>query len=188
MLDGDRSCWSEVSRAWGYQRHLLVVTGSEPTDTIDHDSTDTLDDVWQAHGPAALRYATVLVGPHDAHDITVDAFLRVTRSPGWAAIEHPRRYLLRAVTNAAHDHHRRRERRWTRDLAALTPTEASPVEPAVDVIRQLSRLSVQQRAVVFLTYWEDLSEPAVAELLHLSVGTVHRNLSRAREQLRKALQ
>jgi RNA polymerase sigma factor (sigma-70 family) len=152
------------------------VTGSEPTETIEYESTDLMDAVWQAHAPAALRYATVLVGPHDAHDITVDAFVRVSRSPGWAAVDHPGRYLMRAVTNAAHDHHRRRERRWARDLAALAPGDTPAVEPTIDVIRHLARLSVQQRAVVFLAYWEDLSEPAIAQLLGVSTGTVHRNL------------
>lgn len=143
--------------------------------------------IWRAHAPAALRYATVLVGPHDAHDVTVNAFLRIGQSPGWANVEHPRSYLMRAVTNHARDHRRQQERRWRRDLNAIGPTSTTTDEPGVDVRRQIARLSVAQRAVIFLAYWEDMTVPAIAELLGLSTGTVQRNLTRARDQLRKAL-
>ncbi len=40
-----------------------------------------VDDAWRTYGPAALRFATALVGSHDAHDITTNAFLRATRQP-----------------------------------------------------------------------------------------------------------
>ena len=48
-------------------------------------------------------------------------------------------------------------------------------------------LSVQQRAVTYLTYWHDLSVPQVAEALGVRDGTVRRQLARARARLRGAL-
>ena len=48
-------------------------------------------------------------------------------------------------------------------------------------------LSPQQRAVVFLTYWDDQGVDAVAELLGVSAGTVRRQLGRARRRLREVL-
>jgi RNA polymerase sigma factor (sigma-70 family) len=168
------------------------MTSTEPPTTQSDagrcDDGPDVDAFWRAHGVAALRYATVLVGPDHAHDITVDAFLRVTRSDDWASIRNPRAYLIRAITNQAHDHRRQQARRWRRDLAALAPTTTPGPESNVDIHRQIAQLSVQQRAVVFLAYWEDMTEPAIAALLGLSTGTVHRNLSRARARLRKALQ
>lgn len=146
-----------------------------------------LDAAWRQHGSAALRFATVLVGPDDAHDVTVTAFLQVTRSPAWATVDHRRAYLFRAVTNAAHDHRRQRERRWKRDIAAVLTDTVQTSEPQVDVRRQIAKLSLEQRAVIFLTYWEDMTEVSIAELLNLSTGTVHRNLTRAKFQLRKVL-
>lgn len=151
------------------------------------DSADDLDALWRAHGPTALRYATVLVGPNDAHDITADAFLRISRTTGWSGIDRPQAYLIRAVTNHARDLHRRRERRWRRDIAAVTASTTTTAEPSIDVLRQIAKLSVQQRAVIFLAYWDDMTEPAIASLLGVSTGTVHRTLVRARAQLRKVL-
>jgi RNA polymerase sigma factor (sigma-70 family) len=59
------------------------------------------------------------------------------------------------------------------------------VEP--EVRRSLDRLSVQQRAVTYLTYWHDLSPSSVAALLSISEGTVKRQLARARSTLREVL-
>lgn len=147
-----------------------------------------IEAIWRDHADAALRYATVLVGSADAYDVTADAFLRVTRTVGWASVEHPRAYLLRAVTNRAHDHRRQHARRVRRELATMTAdTVTTMPEPAVDLRRQIAALSVQQRAVIFLTYWEDMTVTAIADLLGLSTGTVHRTLDRARGQLRKAM-
>jgi RNA polymerase sigma factor (sigma-70 family) len=144
--------------------------------------------IWREHADAALRYATVLVGADDAHDIVADAFLQISHGIGWTAVEHPRTYLLRAVTNRAHDVRRQQGRRVRREQTNSAPEGIPIVEPAVDVRRHIAALSLQQRAVIFFTYWEDMTIPAIAEMLGLSSGTVHRNLTRARAQLRKALQ
>jgi RNA polymerase sigma factor (sigma-70 family) len=51
----------------------------------------------------------------------------------------------------------------------------------------VQRLSLRQRAVVFLTYWEDLGPASVAELLGISEGAVRRHLARARARLKEVL-
>ncbi len=40
-----------------------------------------VDDAWRAHGPGVARFATALVGPHDAHDVTTNTFLGIVRHP-----------------------------------------------------------------------------------------------------------
>ena len=67
-------------------------------------------------------------------------------------------------------------------------TEIDGHDPRSDrIIVALRSLSVQQRAVVHLTYWEDLTPAAVAERLGVSDGTVRRQLARGRDRLRKVL-
>jgi DNA-directed RNA polymerase specialized sigma24 family protein len=41
--------------------------------------------------------------------------------------------------------------------------------------------------VVYLTYWDDLTPTQIATLLHISEGSVKKQLARAREQLRRIL-
>ena len=89
------------------------------------------------------------------------------------------------------EHWRGLGRRQRRDVV-LVPAEAWPdlggPDPQSDrIIEALRSLSVQQRAVVHLTYWEDLTPAVVAERLGVSDGTVRRQLAHARDRLRKVL-
>ncbi len=57
----------------------------------------------------------------------------------------------------------------------------------VETLAAVARLSVQQRAAVFLTYWEDLAPEAVAAHMGVSVGAVKRHLARGRKRLGEIL-
>ena len=145
------------------------------------------DQLWRAHATDLLRFATVLVGPVDAHDITVEAFLRAAPVVDGETVTNPRAYLMRAVANHANDLRRSRERRWRRDLAAIGPAATLGPDTFLDVRRAVSSLSLAQRTVIYFVYWEDLSERDIATLLQVAPGTVRRHLVRARTHLRKAL-
>ena len=151
------------------------------------DDKKSIEERWNTLGPPALRFARVLVGAHDAHDVMSNAFLRVERSTGWTGIHDPQSYLFRAVRNEAQNFERSTRRRRQRDLTAI-PADTAPLqERDLDLVEAVQALSLRQRSMVYLAYWEDMTEAAVAETLDLSPGTVHRTLTRARTQLRKAL-
>ena len=158
---------------------------------IDHDPLGTSavssELLWREHGLAALRLATVLVGPADAHDVAVAAFLRADASRDRVEIIEFRRYLLRAVRNEARSGFRSLRRRRRRDLTAVPARDAEDRRADVDVRAAICQLSERQRTVLFLAYWEDMTEATIAETLGLSRGTVHRDLERARVRLREAL-
>jgi RNA polymerase sigma factor (sigma-70 family) len=62
------------------------------------------------------------------------------------------------------------------------------VDPiAADARTALAVLSLQQRTVVFLTYWADQTPADIAEVLDVSEGTVRKQLARARARLREVL-
>lgn len=60
-------------------------------------------------------------------------------------------------------------------------------ETSIDAHRALAALSEQQRAVVYLTYWDDQTPAQIAELLDVAEGTVRKQLARARDHLRRIL-
>ena len=155
---------------------------------IDQPSLTDSDALWREYGADLLRFATVLVGPADAHDVTVEAFLRASASILENAVVNERAFLMRSVSNQAHDLRRSRERRWRRDLAAVGPASAAAPDPLMDVRLAVSSLSLAQRTVVYFVYWEDLTERDIASLLDVSPGTVRRHLVRARVHLRRSLQ
>ena len=156
-------------------------------DIYESPSTDA-EQLWRAHAADLMRFATVLVGPADAHDIAVEAFLRAGAVAAGDTVTDPRAYLMRAVANRANDLRRSRERQWRRDLSAVGPSSTAGPDTFLDVRRAVSSLSLGQRTVIYFVYWEDLSERDIAALLQISPGTVRRHLVRARLHLRKALQ
>lgn len=141
--------------------------------------------LWNTHAVELVRYATLLVGPTDAPDVVSAAFEKVTA--GARPTSNARAYLFRAVTNCALDQQRSKRRRRARDLHAVLPTLGRQPDSDVDVRRAVAALSVRQRAAVYFTYWEDLDESHIAEVLGISSGSVRRHLARARAHLRKVL-
>ncbi len=145
------------------------------------------EQVYRSYAVELTRYATGLVGPFDAADVVTDACLRAFSSKNWPEVTNRRAYLYRAVLNVANDHHRSTLSRRLREMKTASPESALQPEVDVDVLRAVERLSVQQRAVVLLTYWADLSVESVAERMSVSPGAVKRHLARARKHLEEWL-
>jgi RNA polymerase sigma factor (sigma-70 family) len=149
--------------------------------------TVDLEAEYRTHVADLVRFATVLVGPHDANDVVNEAVTTTIARNSLAAVDDVRAYWFRAVANTSADWHRSRFRRHARELRsaerALTNETATPH----DARRVLAALSAQQQAVVYLTYWHDWPIDRVAEVLQVSDGTVRKQLARAREHLREVL-
>ncbi|HSO65265.1 MAG TPA: sigma-70 family RNA polymerase sigma factor [Ornithinibacter sp.] len=85
--------------------------------------------------------------------------------------------------------------RWRRHGAELAVAEIPEAARVVDsgtedrdaVVRLLARLPEQQRRVVVLRYYVDLSEQATADALSISVGSVKSAASRTLATLRAEL-
>ena len=130
------------------------------------------------------RFATSLVGPSDASDVVSGAVMKTMWSPSWENVRDHRAYLYRAVLNEARMLARSASRRRLREARVAVAAVAPDHDFRPDVAAAVARLSVQQRACVFLTYWEGLEQKEVAERLGIGVGSVKRHLSRARSRLK----
>jgi RNA polymerase sigma-70 factor (sigma-E family) len=135
-----------------------------------------------------LRFAHVLTGErHVAEDLVQDAFERAGTS--WARItrkEDPEGYLRRIIVNRYLN--RMRSLRRERLVADAPETGYVDREPTDDYAwRLLAELPRQQRAVLVLRFYLDLSDAQIADILACSVGTVKSNASRAMAKLRTSL-
>lgn len=145
------------------------------------------EEIYGKYADELLRFASTLVGPSLADDVLSRAVMRSFSSPGWATVEHPRAYLYRTVLNEARQIGRSDRRRVLREERSAPIERMDDRHVRVEVLDALRRLSLRQRAVIFLTYWGDLAVDDVARTLDISTSTVERELRHARRSLKELL-
>jgi len=131
-----------------------------------------------------VRTGYLLVGDRGhAEDLVQSALLRAMRS--WPQIESPDAYVRTTMVRLAG---RWGRRRWHGELPSpvLPDTAGTAVDTDItlDVRAALSRLPWQQRAVLVLRFYDDLTEAQIADALGCSVGTVKSRAYRALAALR----
>lgn len=154
-------------------------TSGVPGDVAPGFDAFYVDGLW-----SAARLAHLLTGSASAaQDIAQDAMVAVHQR--WAEIDNPSAYLRATVVNLS----RMAMRRWVRERRyARRRVETVTTNPEYDETwQQLRRLPAQQRAVIVLRFYEDLSLAEISELLSKPVGTVKSTLHRALENLREVL-
>ncbi len=126
-------------------------------------------------------------------DVLQEVFLRLARNAtGILHAANPRAYLLRLAHNLAIDTFRRRETRSRReaDFAAAALLEGGAVNsvPSADAAEQaLGGLPEEQRLVVHLKIWEDLTFAEIAEVLAIPANTAASRHRYALAKLRATL-
>jgi RNA polymerase sigma-70 factor (sigma-E family) len=142
-------------------------------------------------GDALLRTATLLTSDrHAAEDVYQETLHRLFVH--WSRVDNPRGFCRQVMHNLVIDLARARQRRPRelelhdnydgKDPQSCDPASAAELRPTV--LAALDTLTVHQRAIVVLRYFEDRSQDEVAELLGVSPGTVKSTASRAVAQLR----
>jgi RNA polymerase sigma factor (sigma-70 family) len=144
-----------------------------------------LEETFREQRTALMRLAFLMCGSREqAEDLVQTAFAAAQERSD--EIENLPAYLRRTIVNRAKDTQRRqfRLRRVLHRLADDPVTLQPELDHTWSVIRSLP---VQQRTVVVLRYYEDLTLVQIAELLDRPAGTVRSDLHRAHANLRKAL-
>ena len=132
-----------------------------------------------------------------AEEIVSESMLAVWRRRDSVDWDRPFPYVYRVVINeckdtleAAAKDRELKSRVVTLDLIPRQRSSSAAVEPRVTgdalVLDLLQRLPVQQRSVVVLRVYEDMSEADVSEVLGISVGSVKSHYSRGLAALRAA--
>lgn len=145
-------------------------------------------ELYQKYIDEMTRFAASLSGPFVAAEVASDAVVRALSRGRWRDVSDVRAYLFRSVLNEARSNVRANDRRVRREAEFCRRQELRrSAEVSVETLELLLKLTVRQRAVIYLTYWDDLDRDAVAAALGLSRRTVERELSVARQRLKKGL-
>jgi RNA polymerase sigma factor (sigma-70 family) len=113
-------------------------------------------------------------------------------------MEHPQAYVRRIVVNCATAEAKKRVRRLDEPRAGIAAKfdhlsddrfeqQLAQIDTRSEILWLLAQLSRQQRAVLVLRYFEDLSESEIAANLCIPIGTVKSTASRALDQLRRSI-
>lgn len=137
-----------------------------------------------------MRTAVLLMGSREAGQDLLQAALERLLRHGKALHGDPEAYLRRTLYNLAADGFRR-QGRLQRKLLLLRAQAQIPADATDEVdlrdalMRLLLQLSPQQRAVLVLRYWEQLTEAETAAVLGWPEGTVKSAASRGLRRLRE---
>jgi RNA polymerase sigma-70 factor (ECF subfamily) len=156
--------------------------------------------IFDRHAVHIRDYLARRLGRQVADDVLAETFLQAFRRRDRydTARADARPWLYGIATNLARQHQRAEVREY-RLRAGVVP-EPAPEGHADRVAAQVSavamrrclaealaELSVNEREVLLLIAWEDLSYDEVARALDIPIGTVRSRLHRARHHVRGAL-
>lgn len=157
---------------------------------IDAGDASALEEVYDAYSSAVYRQAlAILSSTADAEDVVQDVFLQLVRRRG-GPIHELKAYLLTAARHQACSSLRRRQRE--------TPGESAETAPHLwpggdgfgdrQAIREaLEALPLEQREVVRLKVYEQLTFVEISIAVRASINTVASRYRYALQKLRKAL-
>lgn len=156
-----------------------------------------LERLYDEHAQALSGFLLQLTrNESDTHDLLQEVFVRLVRRPDTLdGVRHERAFLLRLAHNLAVDLARRRatrQRTAAEALAETLPLFAPTDDPDEAAFRSeldlaLAELPAEQRAVVHLKLWNELTFEAIAELLGIPLNTAASRYRYGLDKLRTRL-
>ncbi len=135
-----------------------------------------------------LAYSIVL-NREDAEDVVSESILKAYRH--LSELKNSRKmkaWLFQIIANESKTCLRKRKRvELTEDFSAF-PTEEYVPESSFDLLEFVYHLNDGFKEVILLYYFESFRVKEIAQILAVSEGTVKSRLSRARQELKKALE
>ena len=164
------------------------------------DDPDRFRELFERHYPATFVFLRRRVGPELAEDLAIETFaVAFRRRESYDERQHSARpWLFGIATNLVRRHHRSEHRRLAAyartpvDLFQDEETAAIDTRVSADALsstlgRSLTTMRGQDRDVLLLIAWADLTYAEVAAALGTPIGTVRSRLARARQHIRRDL-
>jgi len=155
---------------------------------------DDLERVYDAFAPKLYRYALmILADSAAAEDALQQAFIKYAGGrSGACAIEHLEGYLRIAVRNECRRILKRKGSRREIGLQSAHLLEAASTPPPDEderraLERALRRLPAEQREVIHMKVYEDMTFQRIADILGISINTVASRYRYALDRLRQVL-
>ena len=159
---------------------------------------DWLEEIYRDHAPALFRFLIRLTGKEaDARDVLQEIFIRLAKAPRQLeGVDAPRSYLFRMAHRLVIDRHRRDKARQHYDDCAVRERDSFiHPEPSGDdaawtqraLATSLGALPPEQKAVVVLKVWEEMTFAEIADVMDISANTAASRYRYALDKLRAEL-
>lgn len=147
------------------------------------------------HLSRSVGFAQRMLGSRaDAEDVVQDVFLKVwEQAPSWRPRAAFSTWLYRVLYNACLDHKRKVvpfaavEMEQIEDSAPSPASQCEQSQQVRQVQKALAVLPERQRAALVLSYYDELSNQAAAEVMGVALGAFQQLLFRARQALREKM-
>lgn len=168
-----------------------------PSDPVASRTSVSVEDLgaWMVeYGPALRRFFTKRAGPAEADDLVQEVFLRLQARASGDAVENVERYLFRMANNVIVDRRRHDASHAVThldpfDSAFDLPDEVSP-ERTLTARQTLDEIGVairdlppRTREAFIFHRFEEMTYPAIAQRMGISITGVEKLIKRALAQL-----
>lgn len=151
------------------------------------------------YGPALRRYFLKKVTPPEADDLVQEVFAKLQARSVAAPVENIEGYLFRSAANVLISHYRdqaghgwdrhRRLEEWLEPREEISPERTLIGKQAIErVIASLQDMPARSREAFVLHRFEELTGPAIAQRMGISVKGVEALLARAMRHVTAALE
>jgi RNA polymerase sigma factor (sigma-70 family) len=151
---------------------------------------EAFEALFHRHYPGIHRFLRARVGADAADDLAAETFTTAfrRRSDYDLGVSGAGPWLFGIAVNLLHTHWRT-ERRWLRGRAGLARSTAPPNEAGISsaAADALLTLTWDERNLILLYAWADLSYEQLSVTLGVPVGTIRSRLNRTRLKLRRHL-
>ena len=155
---------------------------------MEKSKIEQLTQWYEEYGPELLLFARQLTSDQGAEDVVQEAFVQLIRLPELP--QNVRAWLYRVVRNTSSSLFRRLRLRSLKQRMARRPMETwfdprpqdmMDAQHAQDLLKALPR---QQREIVVMRIWGQMTLKEISDLIHKPVSSVHRLYETALETLR----
>jgi len=144
---------------------------------------EDIERIYTDYSAAVYRLSVLILRDrYAAEDVTQDCFVRLMRQNGFNSEGHVKAWLLTVARNLCFGMLKRRNR-------SVPLNEHIPAtESGRQVLEELYRLREDDRAAVYLFYYEGYASREIAEMWGATDAAVRARLKRARKNLKELLE
>lgn len=174
--------------------HIATKQGAVELHHRELSADAVLEALYDEYAHMLFRYAVTLVGSSDdAEDVVQEVFTRVAQQVDrMRSIENPKSYLFTATRNAAYSLLRGRLRQHqlqTAICAELITSDHNDIPPdPLLVCQSFTELPVEQREVLVLKVFEEMTFKQIANMVGASLNTVASRYRYGIEKLRQSME